>query len=275
LKESYEAPAQWFQTLKNHLKIRKGALLLPDANEGILSPWAITGYDRTTYFRLRIPTSYLYNVFHRSPSVIVRLSKEKALELEPHFSSREFGLIDSLLIYGIFFQEKLIGALIVSDSPILAWEMPILGLFFTVIDELSASLLYAFRSNRQEKLKSRVFFDLQAFNKALPSDGVEKALLVTLDPRPLVEAFRADNPELDTFLTIRDIASFLSNILDGAPVLIHPEHSTLYVLHMDTHADGELLIHQLESALKHLFPELSTIPSLGMRVTQVQLPLPL
>ena len=217
----------------------------------------------------------MYTVFHRSPSVIVRLTKEKALELEPHFSSREFGLINTLFIYGIFFQEKLIGALIVSDSPILAWEPQVLGLFFTVIDELSASLLYAFRSNRQEKLKSRVFFDLQAFNKALPSDRGEKALLFTLDPRPLVQVFRANNPELDTFLMLRDIASFLSNILDGAPVLIYSEYSTLYVLYMDTHADAELLIHQLETSLKHLFPELSTLPSLGMRVTTVQLPLSL
>lgn len=275
MKESYEAPAQWFQTLKNYLKIQKGALLLPDYSEGVLSPWVITGYDRTTYFRLRIPTSYIYNAFHRSPSVIVQLNNEKAIELEPHFSSREFGLINTLLIYGIFFQEKLIGALIVSDSPILAWETQVLGLFFTVLDELSAPLLYDFRSNRQEKLKSRVFFDLQAFNKALPSDKGGKALLFSLDPRPIVQAFRENNPELDTFLIVQDIASFLSNILDGAPALIHSENSFIYVLQVDTHTDGDLIIHQLESALKNLFPELSTLPSLGIRATMVQLPLSL
>lgn len=275
MKQSYEAPAQWFQTLKNHLKIQKGALLLPDSSEGFLLPWAITGYDRTTYFRLRIPESFVYTAFHRSASCIVLLKKEEALELETHFSSREFGLIQTLLMYGIFFQEKLIGILLVSDSPILHWEPSVLGLLFTVIDELSASLLYAFRSERQEKLKPRVFFDLQVFNKALPTDMKEEALLFTLDSRLIIKTFQADNPELDPFLVIRDIASFLSTILEGSPVLIHPNNSTLYALYRDTQTDRELLVHQLETALKRLFPELSSLPSLGIQVTNVQLPLTL
>ncbi len=275
MKQSYEAPAQWFQTLKNHLQILKGALLLPDPREGVLSPWAITGYDRTTYFRLRIPASYIYNLFHRSPSSIILLKKEEAVELEAHFSSREFGLIETLLIYGIFFQDKLIGVLIVSDSPILTWEQQVLGLLFTVIDELSASILYAFRSERQEKLRSRVFFDVQSFNKALPPDIDKQALLCTLDPRPLVRAFHAENPDLDPFLMIQDIASFLSTILEGTPVLIHSENSILYALHKDTQKDRELLVHQLESALKHLFPELSSLPELGIQATIVDVPLSL
>ncbi|MCX7787519.1 MAG: hypothetical protein N2442_07465 [Spirochaetes bacterium] len=261
--------------MKNHLKIQKGALLLPDSSEGVLSPWAITGYDRTTYFRLRIPTSYIYTLFHRSPSSIALLEKKETLDLETHFSSREYGLIDTLLIYGIFFQEKLIGALLISDSPILSWESRVLGLLFTVIDELSASLLYAFRAERQEKLMARVFFDLQTFQNALPNEMKDQALLFTLDPHPIVQTFKVDNPEIDTFFIIRDIASILSTILHGAPVLILSEKSALYVLHTDTQTDRELLVHQLESALKHLFPELSSLPELGIQATIVRLPLSL
>jgi len=273
LKQSYEAPAQWFQTLKNHLKIQKGALLLPDSNEGVLSPWVITGYDRTTYFRLRVPASYIYNMFHRSPSSIVLMKKEDILDLTAYFSSREFGLIGTLLIYGMFFHDKLIGVLLVSDSPVLSWAPEMVRLLFSVIDELSSSLLYAFRAERQEKLTSRVFFDLQAFNKALPPDMTEQALLFTVDPQPIIQTFRVDNPELDVFLMIRDIASVLSTILEGAPVFINSEKSTIFVLHRDTQTDRELLVHQLESALKHLFPELSSIPGLGIQATIVRLPL--
>ncbi|GAB4370485.1 MAG: hypothetical protein Kow009_06940 [Spirochaetales bacterium] len=275
LKQSYEAPAQWFRILKDHLEIKKGALLLPDSDEGVLSPWVLTGYDRTTYFRLRIPISYIYSIFHRTQHTCTRLTREELTDLAPYFSSREFGLIEGLLVYGIFFEEKLIGVLLVSESSILDEDLRILNLLFSVIDELSASLLYLSRSEKQEKLKPHIFFDLSAFNAAVPSNMKEDILLFSMDTRPIVRLFQANNPELDPFFLLRDIASFLSNFLEGAPVLIHPQASTIYFLQMAPRMDKDLLIHQLESALKRLFPELSSLPSLNIQTAPVELPLSL
>ncbi|MFQ3620215.1 MAG: hypothetical protein SNJ78_04620 [Spirochaetales bacterium] len=262
LKESFEAPAQWFQVLKSHLKIEKGALLLPDLSGGIFSPWILSGFDRTTYYRLRIPASYLYNVFHRSPTPLLLFKQEDLQNLSEHFSSREFGLLQSLLMYGIFYQEQIIGVLILSESSVLEWDLPLLDLFFTVIDELTSPLLYAFRSARQEKLKATVVYTPYEFKSLISKVTDKEGIFFTLDSSLLEKAFKVTNPEMDPFPMLQDLATVISNMLEGLPVLIYQEEQKIYFYRSSI--DRDLFTHQLEAALKHVFPELSNLPSLGI-----------
>jgi hypothetical protein len=270
LPQSFEAPAQLFHILKNRLKIRKGALLLPDETDGILAPWSLTGYDRTTSFRLRIPSSQIYDVFHRSRSSVMVLEKNSLSNYGFRFSSREQGLMETLLVHCIFYQDRLLGALIISDSPVLFWDPSLIRLFFTVIDELTAPLLYAFRGERQEKIRPTLLTEAELFREYLTEKKAPQLYLLRLETKPLLQLFTQANPDIDPFRTLRDIGSFLSNMLDGAPVYILPEQNKLFFSMESVGFDGELLVHQIETAFKQFFPELSSLTEINIQWKLIQ-----
>lgn len=59
-------------------------------------------------------------------------------------------------------------------------------------------------------------------------------------------------------------------MLDGAPVYILPEQNKLFFSRESVGFDGELLVHQIETAFKQFFPELSSLTEINIQWKLIQ-----
>jgi hypothetical protein len=267
LKTGFEYPAGLFNVLKNTLKIKKGALLLPENENGLFVPWSITGFDKTTQHRLHILPDTLYTIFRTAESKNILTDLTETQDLRPCFSSREAALVRRLLLCLFTFQEKIIGALIISDSPYLFLDESGLRLFFTVIGELSSPLLERSRNARLRKKRLHAYLrkdhflvSLKTYLKDLPKNGSIQFLV--LNAQSLVAKIREFNPDVDEYRVLQDITTVVSTLMGSSPVFVSPKKKKILIATQEGRFDSALLVHQVSLMIRKLFQELQNTPDI-------------
>jgi len=235
-----------------------------------MAPWVITGYDKTTEHRMRIPLSTMYDFFHGCDSPVAVIEKEDIASLAPYFSSREDALVSRMLLCGFFFEEKLLGVLLISDSPYLGLTSRELGIFFAALEELSSAILFASRETRMRRTREPGSVPLKEFaedvRKLREAGGRELPVaVVAIDARPVIEKIKEFGSDLDEYRSFQDIASVASTILEGQPFFASAEKKRILFALDEGSTDVELLLHQFSRAVRKLFQELENGPDLPVQ----------
>ena len=104
-----EFPLKLFEVLKRDLVLDKAALFLLDSAEDSFLPWALSGFDKTTSNRLRIPSAFLKDNFPDRNAEIGLLEKQQLSALKNYFSIREFSVIEKALFTIYYHKERPFG----------------------------------------------------------------------------------------------------------------------------------------------------------------------
>ena len=116
LEPSMFIPVSIFDEIVRVIRIRYGAFLLSDPVDGVLAPWALTGFDSTTRRRLRIPRQIVLRNSRLKQGHIVHLSGKHRSLLQPFFSVREFSLLNSIFLCPVVKEGRLIALLVLASD---------------------------------------------------------------------------------------------------------------------------------------------------------------
>jgi hypothetical protein len=275
LKIGFEYPAGLFAALKKNLDIKKGALLLPENESGVFAPWSITGFDRTTQRRMRIPPDRMYEALRLTESKTILTDLEQARGLAECFSSREAALAERILLCFFTSQDRITGALVLADSPYLFLEESLLRLLFTVVTETGSPLLAKTRDAPLRKRrdygyvrKDRFLASLKKYARELP----EGALLefFTIDAQSLLAKIRESSPDIDEYRVLQDITAVIGTLLSGSPIFVSSKKKKILAVTRGGQFDCALLVHQVSLMIRNFFQAAGEAPDI--EITKDTLP---
>ncbi|MDR1932987.1 MAG: hypothetical protein LBQ57_09240 [Spirochaetales bacterium] len=255
--------------------MKKGALLLPENETGIFAPWSIAGFDKTTQRRMRIPPDLIYDAFRVTESKIILANLQEFAGLAPCFSSREAALSERLALCLFTSAHRIIGVLIIAESPYLLLGDSFLRLFLTVVTYLASPLLAHSRSARLHKRKDhgyvrkeRFLISLKKYAQEIPANGA--LAFFTINAKTIVAKIRESHPDIDEYRVVQDITAVIATLLSGSPVFVSSNKKKILAVRQAGQIDSALLIHQVSLMIRKLFPEADEIPDI--EITENSLP---
>jgi hypothetical protein len=258
LKEGVETPGQIYTLLKEELSIQKGAFLVQETQSEMFMPWALTGYDKTTSHRLRIPRSVVLPMFTGdSPSCLYINSEDSMAFLRPFFSIREFGLLEKVILCPFFFKQEILGFLLISDSPILEDDSKERALSFIYnLAKAASPVLYHTREKKLERLslhqpavKSDIAGELIKIFKMSKNEHKEM-ILILFSVQEAARQIQQHVADAELFRIQHDLTGILTSMLcDAGGVLALNESTLLLIVSGKSMRDETLLIHQISLAL--------------------------
>jgi len=264
-----ETPAQLFAVLKKHLSINRGALLLADPEGQFFSPWSITGFDKTSEHRLRLPEPLLRELFSSVDETTTVLHKERLEIMEPYLSVREYATTTRLLLFPYYHQERLIAVLAVADSPYLEFAVAVLGVILSATADSVASLLY---QNRELKLKDAAHHAvlnqsdlLAAVAELEEGNGRGEAPLrcISISIEDAVSRITRVTVDADQYRVRQDLTKIVASMFAGMGTVSWLDNGRLFiVVRGGEHADTALILHQIGTTICALFGELDAPPNL-------------
>ena len=114
MKNELNAVYNFFTILSDVLGLNKAALLIGSDNDTILRPHCMKGFDETSLMQLRVKRSAV-----SFPNKKNFLGSPAQLPFASLFSSRDYGVIENLLVLPIYCGQKLNGLLFIADNPYL------------------------------------------------------------------------------------------------------------------------------------------------------------
>ena len=243
--------------------IKKGALLLSDSNGEIFLPWSATGYDKTTERRMRLGKTVLESILKDHATEIITLSGKELDQLRDCFSSREFALIESMMICPFAFNNTLLAVLIFSESIYLNAPEDILNLIMTVISETASPLLFEGRDKFLAKLNIKSISSNESIAAVLKkliasSNGSgDSPKVFCLDVGKVITAIQDVITDLDSFRLKADILQVLTAMMGTSGYVFSGKGNNIIIVSThDRIPDDELLLHQISTSLKDIFEEM-------------------
>lgn len=212
---------------------------------------------------MRLENSEIEPILHGHTGSFVILTGQELDQLRHCFSSREFALMDSILISPILYNDVLLSVLIITESACLDAPDDILKLVFTVITETAAPTLYM---GRQE------FF--AGLNLKTPQGGVPLTAyvrnlissyngsgngpqVICLNMTGVFTALQRVIDDVDPFRLKMDLLQILSAMTETTgSVFPGKGNSIIIVSTMEQIPDLELFLHQISTSLHNVFVEL-------------------
>jgi|GEM_PF-2430844 len=264
LKEGVETPGQIYTFLREELSIQKGAFLVQESHREMFMPWALTGFDKTTSHRLRIPRSVVVPLFSDDkPSCIYLGTEDSMAFLRPFFSIREFGLLERVLLCPFFFEEEILGFLLITESPVLSDESKDRSLSFIQNCAKAASpVLYYTREQKLEKLSlhqpvvnSDIAIELKRLFKTAKQEK-KKMILLLFSTQEAAEQIHQHVADAELFRIRHDLTGILTSMFaDSGGVLALNESTLLLIITGKKMEDETLLVHQISLALNDFTQE--------------------
>jgi hypothetical protein len=224
---------------------------------------------------MRIAPDLIYDAFRVSESKIILTNLREMKSLAACFSSREAALAGSLALCLFTADDKIIGVLVVADSPFLFLDDSVLRLLFSVVTFLASPPLARSRSARLRKRKDfghvrkeRFLVSLKTYAEELPADGTLK--LLTVDAKTLVTKIRESHPDIDEYRVLQDITAVIGTLLGGSPVFVSVKKQKILAATRDGQFDSALLAHQVSLKIHKLFQEAEDVPDI--EITENSLP---
>jgi hypothetical protein len=264
LPKGIEIPGHLYRLLKKNFIIKKGALLLPDSNGDVFLPWSISGFDKTTERRMRIDKAIIKNIMQDHEGKIITLSGKNLDQLRDCFSSREFALIDSMLICPFVFNDTILAVLIFSESIYLNAPEEILNLIMTVISETANPLLYEVRDKFLAKLDTKPIpsnLSVTSLIRKLISSSNgsgESPKVICIDISNVITAIQDVINDMDSFRLKADIFQILTAMIGTSGYVFSGKGNNIIIISTQNKIpDEELLLHQISTSLKDIFEEMS------------------
>jgi hypothetical protein len=261
LADGVELPSRLFTTLRKRLSITKGALLLYDPLRLEYAPWASYGLDQTTLHRMRIPlgASETFNALANGDPLEVTTPAQRT-DFQRFFSSREFAVLEQIILCPYIFEDTLIGVLLITEvrHPFENTQA-LLSCLKEVAADLS-SLLQRARGSLMKLSQARATRppatpeeQVARLLESRPAQG-KKMLFLSLPLGPYISAIASSHEDLDLFRLREDVRNLLEAFLaDLGVAIMLPGGSLLVCIQEMGREDIPLFLHQLRYFLGSRF----------------------
>jgi hypothetical protein len=273
LGNTLETAVRVFRILAEHLKIERGALLLPDPETGELAPWSMRGLDRTSEHRLRIPATELSEHVLDSAAAATILSGGRLRAIKPYFSQREFGSLSHVALVPFRSGNRLLGLLIVAASPYLGESRTVLDVAFSAVARPISTLLMQNRETRLHAARDRTILDeseLQAMAAETPAPEEGNAVVVRFDIDGIVERVSGEATDVDRYRIRQDVLRVIAvMVAENVTIGTSAAGNVVLIFPSDAALAPSLVLHQISLKLSELFDEIDSPPDLSAAVRTV------
>ena len=252
-RENIDYPGEVYKSFRTLLGFSKGSLLFPDEANGEYFPWIITGLDRTSSRRIRIPFD-LPPLINNSGTLIQGIPLE---DLAPMLSNREFGLLGSPILIRLGSVGHPAALILAMDCLKNIDSDPRMA---EAIDTLNEHLGDGIAHSRHliDFTEDAEKGDLSQW---LSSWGETEAIIVTLDTTNAIESLVETLPGLELFRARRDVVSLIRHITGRMGRLYDLKDGRVLILFpAERMSDHDLYLHQLTRSFAAAFHKLSFIP---------------
>jgi hypothetical protein len=255
LPKTIDAPAMLFSSFALSYQVEKGALLLSGIEKESLIHVASIGFDLTTIRRLRIPES----LFSFSDPQI--LEKNGVHDLRPYFSTREFSILDRVLIIPGFHGGLLSALMLISHGPEALFHSvpPFPQEFLSALADSSIGI-----DNQKSSIQwtmeeaEKLFLEMLDEHKQLSTALVNCASLLDF----LKNKHPQGNPFSLLHRGITFTASQLQKSLQVIRLIQLSETEVLFIMPATSPSKAGALIHQAMLSLRSRFGSLKEIPQI-------------
>jgi len=201
-----------------------------------------------------------------APLTAFRGSSEKLSFIRNHFSVREFGSLEELLIVPFHKDDSIIGLLLVAESKVNYTDQT--DFLMSRIDRLS-EFMYESRELFYTKPSGTVYSPEEAYEEA--EALIDKAhkeensiLAVKLDIASLIDNLESQLDRADGFRLRKDVMGIISSMIQGNGKVIYTSDAhTILLIQTRSLSRGRLLLHQIYQSLNSYFSLSQPLPSLS------------
>jgi len=263
LEDGIEAPGRFFALAKEHLELRRAALLLYDPVRMIFAPWAAHGFDETTNHHLRIPLGANETMNRLAAGkVIVASGPDTLKQFQQFFSFREFSTLENLLLIPFIHENKFMGMLLIAEMESDFSQCDLSG--FETLAVRAAGLFYQARERRLEAAKRGIPVKPESLRESVRA-AVQACLasgappiMIGINTADIIEKVKKRNPYIDPFHLREDIARVVLSLFQSlGPVFQIDQERILILVNLTPERDPELLLYHLKATMSRLLPELA------------------
>ena len=256
------APVNTFNFFKLTFRLIKGALFFADS-EDVLLPWIVTGYDRTTSSRLRFSTDDLKSFSDKTFSKPFFIPKKNKSAIKGYFSSREYGLLDDILIIPYTNTEgKLISFFLISE----------LNSFFTNYEDLFKYSSYFLKKSEKSVIQfcknrkkgkdnslylsnSKILNEISTYTDNNNSDKNFFVLFINSE-KILDKLYSLSSDIISTGFNMEIFRIFSALTANGGKIYSLSGNSLFLIISSSSLFDKDLLRHQINILMETLLPGL-------------------
>jgi hypothetical protein len=252
-RENIDYPGELYRSFRNLLGFSKGSLLFPDEAHQEYFPWIITGLDRTSSRRIRIPFD-LPPLINNSGTLIQGVPLEN---LAPMLSNREFGLLGSPILIRLGTEGHPAALILAMDcSRNTESDLRLAEAIEMLNEHLGDGIAHS-----RHLIEFSEDDEKRELSQWLSTWGETKAILVILDTTNAIDALVETLPGLELFRARRDVVSLIRHITGRMGRLYDLQDGRVLILFpAERMSDHDLYLHQLTRSFTAAFHKLSFIP---------------
>ena len=262
-KTDLQAPAELFNIIREVFFIEKGSLLLLNHREQQFIGWAHQGYDKTTKHRLRLPYDVVNRIFPTSSCSPILLEHPDTATLRQFFSIREYSILEKIYLLPFVYQDKIIGILLVTSSPVLlesdeSFFEPFKNVFTTI-----SNIIYHSREEKLKKLsqakvkpKNLILQQITSITEQAHHDET-KVYFIVFNLKELLETVQRDLENIDVYRMQEDLLQIITSMMpENDKIYFVDPYKLLVILSGRYHISDKLFVHQITVALRELYTSL-------------------
>jgi len=252
-RENIDYPGEVYRVFGILLDFEKGSLLFPDESHREYLPWIITGLDRTSSRRIRIPFD-LPALMNNSGTMISGMPPE---DLAPMLSNREFGLLGSFTMIRLGTDGHPTALILAMDCLKDSESDPRVS---EAVDILNENLGDGIAHSRH-LIQLTNDQDITELSQWLSTWGETKPVIVNLDTTNAIETLVETIPGLELFRARQDVVSLIRHITGRMGRMYDLKDGRILIrFPQDRVSDHDLYLHQLKQSFAAAFHKLSFMP---------------
>lgn len=253
------------------LEAGRSAVYLHETLENLFTPWASTGFDSTSLYRMALTADQARYLCEHQNGLFYP-DAEKGKLLLSRMSGRDSAFLERMLIHPIQKDDTLYGFFLFADSPVLdsladSDRENLNGIF-----RLLSNLIIEERIERLARLPLLVQLwspDSTAETKTvLESFQTEEFDLAEVDLESAITCIASEYQGVESALKT-DIIKLISTFLSGqGKVLDQPGYKAVIIIPVQDTIDPQLILHQTGTSLKALLGAPAGLPPFPSTVTR-------
>ena len=255
-------PINCFNFFKHTFSLTKGAAFFTDEKEKTFLPWISTGYDKTTSSRLRLTTDDLVKFSDNLFSRPFFIPKSRKSTLKKYFSTREYGLLDDILV--IPYADKnnnLVSFILITELNSVFIEYEELFKYTSYFLKKSGFTITNFCRNRKKVKDSTHYLSenniLNEISIYSESEKHENFYILFINTDVIVnKLLKLSSDIITTGFNMEIYRIFSALTANGGKIFTLPGNSLFLIINSDTLLDKALLKHQISILLTNMLPEL-------------------
>lgn len=249
-----------FALLKEHLCIKKGALLIAVPKKNHFIPYASAGYDETTKNRLKITFEAKKSLLSIPGKYL--FSKKELSSIRSAFSLREFAILEKAILFPIVHDDTDIGLILISDIGGNVVSDHYLSFLKKAAEFISPALMREIPDLTDEGYKTDMrglknFYDSFTAGKTVG----ETSYFIDFCVSELDRQLKKSEEEISFPRVKTEIINILNALTGGKGKIFSCKNRIILIFDSKSIRDKNLLAHQFSLSIKRVIPENITLTS--------------